>query len=189
MPTDKKNKDMLAAAVIFNVALINVLAISVAVNLQDTKLFTYGLTYRLNSRDPLQDMASARDTISNMYLDNKFSDKVKLGLMLDNIHKVAQCNTVEFDGGLRWNAGDVSPTCNCLTNMHIEYIKSVNPLGIGLNEAEMLNADTKNKTEAVVKAVQKKCFNAIRHTQVMCRVVVYVSDDGHGVMFVTIIAG
>jgi hypothetical protein len=164
--TETKNRDMLAAALIFNLALVNLLAISVAANLEDASLFTYGWTQRLDSRHPSSDMADAREAISKMYIDNKISSRQELGSMLLKIFEAANCKPVVYDASLVWSAADVSPTCNCLNNMHLEYIKSVNPNGVNLTAIEMANNDTKMKTEIVVQAIKKKCFDAIRHTQV-----------------------
>jgi hypothetical protein len=160
------NKDMLLAALIFNIALLNTFSLSVVTNTKDAAMFSYGWTFRLGSKDKGSDMVSAMDTISNMYTGNRNSERPALGTMLDRIFEVAKCNPLSYDGGLQWRPEEISPTCNCLRNMHVEYVKSVNPAGLGLNITEMANTDTVTKTKVVVAAIKKKCFSAIRHTQV-----------------------
>jgi hypothetical protein len=160
------NKDMLVVALIFNIALLNTFSFSLISSAADASLFSYGWTFRLGSKDPSANMQEARASITKMYSENRLSSKAALGDMLDNIYKVAQCRSAAYDGGLQWSPGEVSPTCNCLRNMHVEYIKSVTPMGVNLTSAEMANNDTAVKTSAVITAIQKKCFNAIRHTQV-----------------------
>jgi hypothetical protein len=160
------NKDMLAAALIFNLALVNLLAISVASNLGDMSLFTFGWTQRLNSMHPSNDMNKTKHVITQLYIANNVSTREQLWVMRQKILDPANCNPVMYDGALKWRAADVSPTCNCLENMHVEYVKSITPNSVRLTDSEMKNNDTKAKTEVLVQVIEKKCFEAIRHTQV-----------------------
>lgn len=165
--THKNNRDMLVAALIFNIALLNLFTITVVTNTEDASLFSFGWTFRLTSKDPYADMSAAKGVITDMYVNNRISNPQMLGAMLDDIFAIAKCKPAVYDGGLEWNAEEASPTCNCLRNMHVEYIKSVNPNGKNLTTPEMGNDDTKVKTAAVVKVIERKCFEAIRHSQVM----------------------
>lgn len=160
------NRDMLLVALLFNLALLNTFSLSTVTNVGDAALFSYGWTFRLDSKHASADMSSAKGTILKMYEDNRISGRAELGTMLDTMFDLAKCKPAAYDGGLQWSAEEVSPTCNCIRNIHVEYVKSVNPNGVGLTPVEMGNDDTKAKTKAVMAAIDKKCFSAIRHTQV-----------------------
>lgn len=151
-------------SVAFNLILLATLAFSVIVNTQDAELFSFGWTYRLSSRD--LNMQHVQEQIAAKYLNNTNSSKVALGMMTDEILDMAHCKNAIYSSGLSWLAQDTSPTCNCLRNMHVEYIKAITPNGVGLNVTQMKNNDTNVKTQAVVRAINMKCFKAVRMTQV-----------------------
>ncbi len=95
------NKDMLLAALIFNIALLNTFSLSVVTNTKDAAMFSYGWTFRLGSKDNGSNMASAMEKISDMYTKNRNSERPELGIMLDRIFEVAKCNPLSYDGGLQ----------------------------------------------------------------------------------------
>jgi hypothetical protein len=148
----------------FNLILLATLAFSVIVNTQDAELFSFGWTYRLSSRN--LNMQHVQEQIAAKYLNNTDSSKIALGMMTDEILDLAHCKDAIYSTGLSWQASDASPTCNCLRNLHVEYIKAITPNGVGLNVTQMKNNDTNNKTQAVVRAINMKCFKAVRMTQI-----------------------
>lgn len=152
--------------VIINILVLVILSLSMYVNTEDSRLFSYGWTYRLGSKDERVNMTLAKESIMKMYKSNLNSANDHLGTMLDDIYSLAMCKPALYDGGLEWSADEMSPMCNCLRNMHVEYVRSIHPAGVPLNVQQMNSTDTRTKTEVVIKAINIKCFSAVRHTQV-----------------------
>ncbi len=54
--------------------------------------------------------------------------------------------------------------CNCLRNLHVEYVKAVRPNGVALTPPQLL---AENQSIADLRAaVRDKCFKSVRPTQV-----------------------
>lgn len=107
-----------------------------------------------------------RDSISAMYRDNNDTSVERLDWMLKYSLDAAMCKDVVFNGELQWRRSDVSPTCNCLRNVHREYIDSVVPRGIHLNVSTMTTKDSVLNKLWISNRVRIECFQNIRHTQV-----------------------
>ena len=60
----------------------------------------------------------------------------------------------------------VSPTCNCVRNTHVEYVKAVTPNGIHLPESVMDNEQSKRNRLWISNRLKMECFQSLRHTQV-----------------------
>lgn len=153
-------------SLVINLLLLFTLSVTVLTNLEDAGMFSFGWTYRLNTNDASVDMNAAREAIRTAYAANTDSSLDHLGSMLDDFYDLARCKPALYDGGLEWSAGEISPTCNCVRNMHVEYVKSVRPAGEGLNRTAMNSTDTRDKVQKVTRALDLKCFTAVRHTQV-----------------------
>lgn len=121
----------------------------------------------MGSKDERHDMSRTVAEIVSMYKDNRNSTPEYLGSMLDDVFFKAGCMPVDYDGGLRWDPGDVSPSCTCLRNLHVEYFKAVRPNNMGLLPTEMGSDESKNKLLNFTLAVENKCFRLVRHTQVI----------------------
>lgn len=148
-----------------------VMTIALAITILDAgdarKLMTFKWTSRLTDT-PTYDQTrfkSAFKRIEEVYTNNFLSTKAALANVITENYKAAGCLAAHFDGGIEWGPGSVSPTCHCLRNFHIEYIKAVTPNGVPLTEAEMRSADTKTKVETMLRIIKQRCFVAIRHTQ------------------------
>ena len=108
-----------------------------------------------------------RDAVATMYKDNKNTSNAKLEQILKDSLDLALCRPVTYNGGLQWQPEEVSPTCNCLRNMHVEYVKSVTPGGVQLPEEVMNTAQSKLNSLWISNRLKTECFQNLRHTQVL----------------------
>lgn len=161
-----RNKDMLFAVFLLNLAMLWFLSVSVIINAKDVKFFTFDWTRRLESTDGLRNMTQARENIALAYINNRKSDHFSLGEMMEEMYRNASCRPVRYDGGLSWMSHEVSPTCNCLRNLHVAYIKAVRPNNVGLDENDFKNPENVGNTTLIVTAMKEKCFDMVRPTQV-----------------------
>lgn len=161
-----KRNDTRLVYFLLNVALMWLLLASTIVNARDMRFFTFSWTRRLQSNDAWMNMSDAKEDITRMYHDNDDSSLVGLGRMMDTIFRNASCRPVLYDGGLDWMPHEVSPTCNCLRNIHVDYIKAVRPQGVGLSANQFRDPDTISKTKNTTNAMRARCFDSVRPTQV-----------------------
>ena len=138
--------------------------ITLAVDREDVPMLSFGWTFRLPSNDERFNMSRASENIVNMYKENTNISAQVLANMLDQSLSHAGCKHAIADGGLTWRQSEISPTCNCLRNTHIAYVTAVNPVVLGLNQSK--NATEREKIDAIIASIPKKCFNWVRHTQV-----------------------
>lgn len=107
----RRTKDVMMVSVIMDVVLLNLLAISIAANVGDASVFTFPWTYRMGALDQRNNVTSISDGIVSMYESNRDSSPEHLGSMMHDILGSAWCIPVDYDGGLRFDAGDISSTC------------------------------------------------------------------------------
>lgn len=162
----KKNNDAHLVFFVLNAVLLWFLAITVLMNGADNKLFTFDWTRRLRSSDEAWNMTRARDDIMLAYKLNSNSSLFGLGTMMDEVLRNASCRPVYYDGGLSWSSREVSPTCGCLRNIHVEYIKAVRPNGTGLTVQNFKDNSTIEGVANITHAIHDRCFKFVRPTQV-----------------------
>lgn len=160
------NKDYLFFAFILNMALVWTLGFSVATSGDDITLFSFAWTYRMDALDSRVSMSYASEQIQSMYLTNVNAEIPHVSSMLERAYDLAGCSEAVYEGDMEWRQWEISPTCNCIRNLHVGYMTAVWPNQTKLNENEMKNKDTMEKKEALKKAIDQKCFKLIRHTQV-----------------------
>ena len=157
-----------------NVSVAIVLLVSVLASQQEAKTFTFEWTERLYADDDKIKMSDVALRIDRLYDNNTNLTSAHLGIMLDAMLQGARCNPVGLGSAassspvsaslLHWGPHEVSPMCNCLRNIHVEYVKTVNPVGVPLTR-EDLTAFQPN-ISAYRDAIQQKCFKKVRPTQV-----------------------
>jgi len=157
----KNRRDDLAAYLLLNMCLLVALCISALVGLDDSKMFSFGWTYRLGIKDSRANMYAAGVEISNMYCINRNSSPERLAQMLGEAYHKASCKQSMYEGGIEWSEREASPTCNCLRNMHVQYAKAVNPDGVRLKPTEF----NTTRVEAATNSTYFNCFVALRNTQ------------------------
>ncbi len=102
--------------------------------------------------------------IETLYKTNKDTTPEGLTSVAEQAFKTAGCLVTTFDGQISWKASEVSPTCHCLRNWHLAYIKAVTPQGKRLLTQEM--TDSSDELTTMVQKMKRRCFDAIRGTQV-----------------------
>jgi hypothetical protein len=152
-----------AGNLILSSALLLALTVIAIVNVKDAKLFSFGWSNRVVN------VGGTKDAIVSMYRDNRDTSDAKLADMLDRSMDLAMCTEVSFHGGsvLKWKREEASPTCNCLRNVHYEYVRSVTPNGVHLDDTVMNRPDSKLNCLWISNRVRVECFQNIRHTQVI----------------------
>lgn len=142
------------------------LALTILLGIGDgLKLMTLRWTWRLPGTDFYDTLDLSYAEVHKSYTENTLTTKEGLSSVMIANFKAAGCLASHFDGGIEWSPGSVSPTCHCLRNFHLEYIKAVTPRGVPLNPTEMQTQDTKDRVAEMLKLIKSKCFTAIRHTQ------------------------
>lgn len=164
---ENSRKDGLMFQFIMNVALLFLAIISVTVNRSECKLFTYRWTARLTGLEDYSNMTAAAETIQEMYAENQDSSSDHLGMMMDQIFSLSRCEPAIFGGELQWDQAGASPTCNCLRNIHLEYVKAVRPNGIGMLPEHFNETDNRVRVDQSVAKIKERCFTSLRNTQVM----------------------
>lgn len=160
------NKDYLFFAFILNLALVWTLGFSMATSGDGATMFSFAWTYRMDSRDSRANMSHASEQIQDMYLKNVDSNISHVSSMLEKAYGLAGCRQAVYEGNMEWRQWEISPTCNCIRNLHVGYMNAVWPNRTKLDPVAMDNEDSKQKKEALRKAIDTKCFKLVRHTQV-----------------------
>lgn len=129
------------------------------------KLLTLRWTWRLPGTDLYNSLEDSYKKVDDTYTANILTTKAGLAKVMTDNYNAAGCLASHFDGGIEWGPGSVSPTCHCLRNFHLEYMKAVTPNGRAMTEADMQTPDTKDRVKEMLTLIKAKCFSAIRHTQ------------------------
>ena len=154
---------MVAATFTVSLLFLYMIAIAVLTNLPHAKMFSFGWSNRIIE-------TPGGDDIANMYEANKDTSAARLSEMLETSLRLSGCRPVVFNGGLQWHAEEVSPTCNCVRNSHVEYIGSVVVHGVRLNVTSMNTPDSIRFQKWISNRIKTQCFQNVRHTQVSCSV-------------------
>lgn len=75
--------------------------------------------------------------IGNSYSTNKNSSEAALESLLNSAYERGMCYPVLYGGSLQWSGDDVSPLCNCIRNMHMEYSSFV--MANGTDDTKMMS--------------------------------------------------
>lgn len=175
-----QHRDVLVVMLALNFSLMYTLATSLYLNSGDGKEFKFFWTYRLPVNDQRANMTAAKDQIMNAYLSNRDTSLPRLAAMLEDAYDAARCHPTEYVSGtgFSWGREQVSPTCLCLRNMHVEYVKGCRvPDGrgnIGLTPEQMGTPETIKNVTAVANAVRDRCFQHVRPTQ--------IEDEANGML-------
>lgn len=158
-------KDRLAVLVLLNLTLGIIATVIAYQYIDEAKLFTFEWTERLHPADDRLNMTGFAKELDMMYNTSRNFSVENLGTIMGFILKRARCQPVMLDASLRWGQEGVSPLCNCLRNYHVAYVKAVKPHGPYVTP-EKLQEMSHNIT-LIRDAVQGKCFNSLRPTQVL----------------------
>lgn len=151
---------------ILNVTLAFVFCTIGLSDLASARLFTFEWTARMTPLNGSMGIEAARDQIYKMYNESTDYSVEHLSAMMETTLKLGHCKPVMLEGGLSWAPNEVSPTCNCLWNYHIEYIKEARPGGRPLPPPDQQREDVKERLYSASLAFRDKCFNSLRYTQV-----------------------
>lgn len=151
----------LMSLMVFSIFMLWTFALTVFVNIHDAHYFSYAWT----QRDLLE---PAKYSVAKMYADNRNTSAVHLGYMLDTSFEAAGCKSVIYgsDDLFHWEEEDASPTCNCLRNVHAEYVKAVTPNGYPLTVQVMSSPSGVTNSSWVASKIRSECFQNVRHSQV-----------------------
>lgn len=158
----RMHRRMVAGNLVLSTLLLFAVSIIVYSNLKDASLFSFGWSNRIiNINEP-------REFIASLYRENTDTSDARMDEMLRLSLEAAMCRQVAHNGGavLQWKQDEVSPTCNCLRNTHVEYVKSVQPYGVHLDVATMNRSDSVLNKLWISNRIRVECFQNIRHTQV-----------------------
>ena len=157
-----------------NLSVALVLLVSVLVSQPETTLFTFEWTERLYADDDSLKLNEVALKIDRLYDNNTNFTSSNMGIMMDTILRGARCDPVALGSAassssvsgpsLHWGSHEVSPMCNCLRNVHVEYVKTVSPGGVPVPAAN-LTALQPNIT-SYRNDIKDKCFKKVRPTQV-----------------------
>ena len=150
---------MVIGNLLLSMLLLYTVAIVAYTHQSDAHMFSFGWSNRIID-------LKGRDDIYAMYRENRDVSDARMDEMLKKALDIALCKPVAFNGGLQWNYDEVSPTCNCIRNMHVEYVKSVTPNGVRLWENIMNRSDSVLNTKWISNRMRVECFQNLRHTQV-----------------------
>jgi hypothetical protein len=155
-------KDSVVAYLLLNIALTLAISIAVISDTENAKMFSYSWTWRVGRDKDYGSMAGAGLAVHEDYRNNNDTSPGAMGTLLDRSYSAARCMPVAYDGAIQWSERQVSPTCNCIRNLHVDYARIVNPS----NLQNVTGLDV-NETLLMIKAsVFEKCFKRVRHTQV-----------------------
>lgn len=154
------HRRMVTGTMILSILLLYALAITVYSNLSLAKMFSFGWSNRVVGNP-------GRDAVAALYRDNTDTNSTKLDAMLRSAMQAANCRPVLFSGGIQWEESQVSPTCNCIRNTHVEYVKAVTPYGVSLPESVMDSEQSRRNRLWISNRLKIECFQNLRHTQVL----------------------
>ncbi len=157
-------KDGLLVYLLLNIALLLAISISVASSYEHARMFTYGWTWRVGRDTGYWNMLDQGKIISTDLQSNNETSVQGLGALLDRSFAAARCFPVSYGTAVQWSDRQVSPSCNCIRNVHVDYARLMDPSSAAIMQADGL--DVGSELQRIKDSLLERCFNRLRHTQV-----------------------
>jgi hypothetical protein len=162
-------KDGLLVYLLFNIVLLMAISISVASSYEHARMFTYGWTWRVGRDTEYGSMLDQGKIISADFQSNNETSVQGLGALLDRSFAAARCVPVSYDSAVQWSDRQVSPSCNCIRNAHVDYARLLDPSSAAIMRADGL--DVGSEMQRIKDSLLERCFNRLRHTQASARII------------------
>lgn len=103
------------------------------------------------------------DKVRDLYAKNTALTTAALDTLRASAMRMLYCFPVTFTGYV-WGEDQISPQCNCMMNLHDEYVHALSALPSGTTSVPVTSA---GDIKIITDAMRNRCFNRARHTRVL----------------------
>jgi hypothetical protein len=103
------------------------------------------------------------EKVRDLYAKNTVLGTPAFDTLKASAMKLLYCYPVTFTGYM-WEEDQISPQCNCMINLHDEYVHALDALPPGTTTVPVNSA---GDIKIITDAMRNRCFNKARHTRVL----------------------